>query len=100
MPKSLVVVIPSFNNARWCRRNLESVLDQAYPLYRVIYIDDASTDGTPDLVDQATFWLVAGAPQAQLGWAQRHLPRQDGLRHQRVLQTHAVAERSKSGGRA
>src|SRR5215475_11414553 len=50
MLKSFVVVIPSFNNAPWCRRNLESVLDQAYPLFRVIYVDDASTDETPDLV--------------------------------------------------
>jgi alpha(1,3/1,4) fucosyltransferase len=48
--KSFVVVIPSFNNASWCRQNLESVLNQAYPLFRVIYVDDASTDGTPDLV--------------------------------------------------
>jgi glycosyltransferase involved in cell wall biosynthesis len=50
MLKSFVVVIPSFNNALWCRRNLESVLNQAYPLFRVIYVDDASTDETPDLV--------------------------------------------------
>jgi len=50
MLKSFVVVIPSFNNARWCQRNLESVLNQAYPLFRVVYVDDASTDGTPDLV--------------------------------------------------
>ena len=50
MLKSFVVVIPSFNNAPWCRRNLESVLNQAYPLFRVIYVDDASTDDTPHLV--------------------------------------------------
>ena len=50
MQKSFVVVIPSFNNAPWCRRNLESVLNQAYPLFRVIYVDDASTDDTPQLV--------------------------------------------------
>jgi hypothetical protein len=50
MLKSFVVVIPSFNNAPWCGRNLESVLNQAYPEFRIIYVDDASTDGTPDLV--------------------------------------------------
>ena len=52
MANSFVVVIPSFNNARWCLRNLESVLNQAYPLFHVIYVDDASTDGTRDLVAQ------------------------------------------------
>jgi hypothetical protein len=50
MLKSFVVVIPSFNNAPWCRQNLESVLNQEYPRFRVVYVDDASTDDTPRLV--------------------------------------------------
>lgn len=44
--KPLVVIIPSYNNARWCEKNLTSVFNQAYDNYRVIYIDDASTDQT------------------------------------------------------
>lgn len=60
MPQSFVVVIASFNNAPWCRQNLDSVLTQEYPSFRVIYIDDASTDGTPNLVDQ----YIAESPQA------------------------------------
>src|SRR5271156_3202350 len=50
MLKSFVVVIPSFNNAPWCRQNLESVLNQEYLRFRVVYVDDASTDDTPRLV--------------------------------------------------
>ncbi len=50
MRKSFVVVIPSFNNARWCRQNLDSILNQDYPQFRVIYIDDASPDDTSRLV--------------------------------------------------
>ncbi len=49
-PRAFVVVIPSYNNARWYRRNLESVLLQDYPRFRVIYVDDASPDGTGELV--------------------------------------------------
>jgi glycosyltransferase involved in cell wall biosynthesis len=52
MLKSFVVVIPSFNNERWCRENLESVLSQAYANFRVIYIDDCSGDDTVKLVDE------------------------------------------------
>jgi glycosyltransferase involved in cell wall biosynthesis len=52
MRKSFVVVIASYNNERWCRRNLESVLTQQYPQFRVIYIDDASSDDTVRLVDE------------------------------------------------
>lgn len=50
--KSMVVVIPSYNNKDWYERNLGSALSQRYPNFRVIYIDDASTDGTGDLVEK------------------------------------------------
>jgi glycosyltransferase involved in cell wall biosynthesis len=47
-----VFVISSYNNANWCHKNLESVLFQDYPkqLFRIIYTDDCSIDGTNTLV--------------------------------------------------
>ncbi len=48
--KPMVVVIPSYNNAEWYQRNLDSVCFQNYDRYRIIYIDDCSPDGTADLV--------------------------------------------------
>jgi glycosyltransferase involved in cell wall biosynthesis len=48
--KSFVVIIPSYNNASFCERNLRSVFEQKYENYRVIYIDDASTDETYEMV--------------------------------------------------
>lgn len=50
--KSFVFIIPSRNNAQWYERNLDSVFSQSYQNYRVIYIDDASTDGTGTLVKE------------------------------------------------
>ncbi len=50
--KRIVVIIPSFNNKKWYQWNLDSVLSQRYENYRVIYIDDASTDGTGELVQE------------------------------------------------
>ncbi len=44
--KPIVVVIPSYNNERWVEINLDSVLSQNYNNYRVIYINDCSTDNT------------------------------------------------------
>jgi hypothetical protein len=41
-----VVIIPSYNNEEWYFKNLSSVLTQKYPHYRIIYIDDVSTDNT------------------------------------------------------
>lgn len=43
---SFVIIIPSYNNEEYVERNLRSVFEQQYSQYRVIYIDDCSTDGT------------------------------------------------------
>jgi glycosyltransferase involved in cell wall biosynthesis len=45
-----VILIPSYNNARFFKNNLNSVIKQNYQNYRIIYIDDASTDNTYYLV--------------------------------------------------
>ena len=50
--KRLVVIVPSYNNAEWYRRNLGSIFSQKYENYHIIYIDDYSTDGTAELVEQ------------------------------------------------
>jgi len=50
--KPLVVVIPSYNNAKYYEKNLESVNNQEYENYRIIYMDDASPDGTGELVQK------------------------------------------------
>lgn len=49
--KPMVVIIPSYNNARWYKDNLSSIFIQSYENYRIIYIDDLSQDGTADLVE-------------------------------------------------
>jgi len=50
--KPLVVVIPAYNSAQFYKKNLDSIFSQKYGNYRVIYIDDCSTDGTYELVMQ------------------------------------------------
>lgn len=48
---SIVVIIPSYNNAQYYKENLNSVFKQKYNKFRVIYINDASTDETGQLVE-------------------------------------------------
>ncbi|MDN3506589.1 MAG: glycosyltransferase [Simkaniaceae bacterium] len=48
--KPFVIVIPSFNNKQFYKQNLDSVFSQKYQNFRVIYVDDASPDGTGDYV--------------------------------------------------
>ena len=50
--KAFVVIIPSYNNKNWYKRNLDSVFNQEYKNYRIIYVDDCSTDNTGHLVQE------------------------------------------------
>lgn len=62
LEKPFVIIVPSYNNSRFVERNLQSIFAQRYTNYRIIYIDDHSTDQTYDL---------AKALIAQLGQAKR-----------------------------
>jgi len=50
--KSFVIIVPSYNNRDWYRYNLDSIFMQRYNNYRLIYIDDSSTDNTEKLVEE------------------------------------------------
>lgn len=50
--KPFVIIIMSYNNASYVEKNLLSVLSQDYDNYHILYIDDASTDGTKERVKQ------------------------------------------------
>jgi glycosyltransferase involved in cell wall biosynthesis len=50
-PIKFVIVIPSYNNEKWCIENLESCTKQSYQNFIVIYVDDCSTDRTGKLID-------------------------------------------------
>lgn len=49
--KRFVIVIPSYNNAAWCEENIKSAINQNYDNYRVIFIDDCSSDNTFEKVE-------------------------------------------------
>ena len=41
-----VFIIPSYNNEKWIEKNVMSVLNQTYENWKMIYINDNSTDKT------------------------------------------------------
>lgn len=47
---AFVFIISSFNNEKWYKRNLDSILKQTYTQWRIIYVDDNSTDNTNTLL--------------------------------------------------
>src|SRR2546427_3361386 len=46
------VTIVTYNSGRFIKRCLESVLAQRYPYREIIVIDNNSTDGTADILEQ------------------------------------------------
>lgn len=47
------IVVPTYNNEEWCLKNLESVIQQTYPHWHMVIINDASTDRTSELLNDA-----------------------------------------------
>ena len=46
------VVIPNYNYARYLTRRIESVLQQTFTDYELILLDDASTDGSVEVLER------------------------------------------------
>ena len=46
------VVIPTYNHAHFLKRSVQSVLDQSYPNFEVIVIDNNSSDNTKTILDE------------------------------------------------
>jgi hypothetical protein len=43
---SFVFIMPSYNGVKWIKRIFDSIRSQTYTNYRIIYVDDCSTDNT------------------------------------------------------
>lgn len=50
--RHFVIVTATYNNAQWYKQHIDSLLSQTYTDFEVVITDDASTDGTADLIAQ------------------------------------------------
>lgn len=44
------IIVPVYNGEQYLRESIDSIITQTYPRTEVLVMDDASTDGTPDIV--------------------------------------------------
>ena len=52
--EKITVVVPTYNNAPWLVRSLDSLLAQTYPNLEIIVVNDGSTDDTKAVLDAYT----------------------------------------------
>ena len=46
------IIIPNYNHARYLKQRLESIFNQTYQNFEVIFLDDCSTDNSSDIIEQ------------------------------------------------
>ena len=54
----ITVILPCFNHAQFLDARIKSVLSQTHPVDQIIFLDDASSDGSTDIAKR----LLAGFP--------------------------------------
>ena len=50
--KSIVVVTCMYNNEQWVEKNLTMIFNQEYKNFRLIIVDDGSTDKTAEIIEK------------------------------------------------
>ncbi len=53
----LSVTMPVYNNAPYLEETIRSILDQTYRDFEFIILDDASTDGSPEIIERLALYF-------------------------------------------
>jgi glycosyltransferase involved in cell wall biosynthesis len=48
------VIVPNYNHARYLKQRIDSILNQTYRDFEIIILDDCSTDGSREIIDNYT----------------------------------------------
>lgn len=52
MSLKVTAIVPNYNHAAFLRERLDSILEQSYPLVEVVILDDSSTDGSREIIEE------------------------------------------------
>ena len=50
--KRISVVVPNYNYDQYIEERLQTIIDQSYPIYEVIILDDSSTDNSVNVINE------------------------------------------------
>jgi glycosyltransferase involved in cell wall biosynthesis len=57
-PTKVSVIVPNYNSKPWIEERVSSILKQEYPIFEIVLLDDASTDGSFEIARD--MFLLAG----------------------------------------
>lgn len=60
--RKVTAVIPNYNYAHYMHERILSIVNQTYPIYELIILDDCSTDNSAEVIKQEMEWLAANYP--------------------------------------
>lgn len=60
--KKVSVIIPNYNYDRYIQKRIMSVLNQTYPVYEIVVLDDCSTDNSIQTIEK----LIASHPETKI----------------------------------
>lgn len=60
--KKVSVIVPNYNYGKYVRKRLKSIMEQTYPIYELIVLDDASTDGSVEILKNMVLSLKIENP--------------------------------------
>lgn len=64
--KKVSVVVPNYNYGKYLKKRVQSILKQTYPIYELIILDDASTDGSAELAREMVLDLKVAHPEMRV----------------------------------
>ena len=77
-PPRISIVVPSFNQGRYLKQTLDSILTQSYPELEIVVMDGGSTDHSLEIIQEYTSRLAYWQSQPDAGQAAAI---NDGIRH-------------------
>ena len=64
--KKISVIVPNYNYGRYVKKRIQSILRQTYPIHELIILDDASTDGSAEIIKNIVLDLKIQHPNMNI----------------------------------
>ncbi len=49
---TISIILPTYNGAEYIKKSIQSCVDQSYPHWELIIVDDCSSDNTPEIIEE------------------------------------------------